>query len=530
MIFEEKAPSIEKHEHADENSADTRVFTWKFAPDDLKKFIEVFRAYNGRTDSDMSRKILGNGLQTQCAAMLKAKCLPVECMLYASKVSNEHMSDDTVNVIAASIKAVYNGRKQETADVLAHILNSWTWIPQMRITIVAVGLIRERDELFDYMMPLAAIDMLKKSVAWTLMQSKTKANLDRAMSIVIGLRAGSNIDKDIGEMFEKEFSGFTALGIDFLKEYLGDYIKNPDVFNSNFGRGTIKDIMRDLQIEPDEHYIDELAQRSRDDDRAYEEFLSICREKNDENLTFIARFSRKSLIDDFLEPLIRCEGASLSAKNNALISAAQLAYSKGSDKSRYIKRVQDLLREYQQFPEYEYSCLMGLLIINDQHAVGELITLLKQKSSKELFTMYTAMNSATLVKSRNMLPRLQAEIYKALVDTFRRGTVIEMAHLASNLQVFNRRNVEELISVDTVREINKILLEYANNTSLLTNYAAIGLINAGMNFIQSNDFARPEFIKVLFKLYDQRSNFRIRNVAADCLRKMDIDPPTINKG
>ena len=117
MKIETEKP-IDTYEHESEDSARNRMFLWKFASDELKTFVGIFETYNKRPDTKVSREALSNSLRDQCAKMLRARCLPVECMLYASKVSNARMHDKLTDILAARIHEVYRSRGDQTAEVL----------------------------------------------------------------------------------------------------------------------------------------------------------------------------------------------------------------------------------------------------------------------------------------------------------------------------------------------------------------------------------------------------------------------------
>ncbi len=514
---------IDTYEHENEDSARNRMFIWQFTPDDIKNFVGIFETYNTRPDTDVAREALSTALHKRCMQMLNARCLPIECMLYASKVSNARMNENLINVLAVRIKDIYRspGRGDITVEALEHIINNWIWVPQVRAAIVAVGLIRDRDELFDCIMPLVNGEALKQSIFSALMQKKNKANLDRALGIISTLEATNDIDRNISAMFQAECNGFTTLGIDYLKTRLNDYLHDSTVYLNNLGRSTLRNVANIWNVTPAGREIDELARRSRDDDQAYHEFLDMCRERNDEEVTFRCRFSRRDIIDDFLIQLIQSDDASVQSKANSFIAIAQLSCSRRPN-ARRVDSAKDLLRRYKNQRDHEFACLTSLMLLCDRDAIQEFVSLMRQKTPRELHNLYSLLNTASLMRSRDAVPLISAAVSRELADIFDNGWSYEMYNFASNLREFRRRNVDQLISIDCLRLIKSILLKYAADTSLLDADAVNALIDVAVMFRLDG------VTDVLFKLYDQHSNADVRAHARKKLIGLGIEDPAIN--
>ena len=505
IVVETEEP-IASYQHQNEDTADNRMFIWDFSSDDLKSFVAVFEAYKKRPDTENSRTVLDTAIRNRCSKMIGARCLPIECMLYASKVCNSRLNDAVNNLIAVQIRQIYQHHGDKTAEVLEHIISNWVWVPQVRIAIVAVGLIRERDELFDCIMPLATGDILKKTVFYALMQKKSKANLERAAIIVSSLKANQDVDREISELFQNECTGFMALGNDYLRQFLKEYLNDSAAYLSNIGRSTFKAVTRIWGLSGDDKDIDKLARLSRDDDQAYIDFLDICRQRNDEAVTFRCRFSRREIVTDFLEPLIRSNNASALTKNNALISVALLSCSRRPNFAR-LSDVKAMLRQYQQIPEHEFACLAARMVTGDPDAIKEFVTLLRQRTARDLYELYTMLNTATITKSRSVMPLVRSAIRQEFNLIVQDGLSGDMYCFASNLKVFKERNVVELMSDDCLKDIRQVLLRYARDTSILDADAVINLIDVTVIF------SIEGLTDVLFKLYDQHSNLSVRSHA-----------------
>lgn len=505
--------NIESHEHDDENSADTRLFVWNFSPDDVKLFVGIFERYNVRPDNSISRNILNGELQRQCNAMLIEKCNPVECMLYASKVSNSRFNDELIDLLAARIKTVYDDHPDETVEVLQHIFDRWTWAPQRNAAIIAVGLIGKDEELLDSIYPLVNDNALKRSVFRAFVHRKSQTNLGRAMDVVISLRGNEDIDRELGEIFIDEFNGFASIGIDTLKEYL-----NGSYAITRYGFTVLNKIARNVKLNVGDNYIDNLATLSRDDDEAYNEFLDVCHKRNDEYVTFRCRFSRREIISDFLEPLLKSDLAAPLAKNNAIVSIAQLSCGrrKGTD---MVAKAKEIIREHQQDPDNKFACMASLILLGDGVARDNFMTTLCHEPANNLSELYWWLSNASVVKMSETVNNLRRALHARLVDTFRNGYYVEMENLASNLRIFKSRNLGELITKELLDEIKQLLRDYVENTKLMSERAVTGLIDVGVRFDEG------DFTRVLFMLYEQRANRVVKGYARKVLLRMDtLDP------
>ena len=507
--------SIETHVHADENSADTRLFVWNFTPNDIKKFVNIFERCNARPNSEVSRRTLNNELYKKCNSMLAEECLPVECMLYASKVSNSRMNEELVSILAERIEEVYKTNGDETAEVLEHICDYWTWTPQLKAAITAIGRIGERENLLERIARFADNLELKKDVFKAFLQKKTPANLNRAMGIVLGLKNSVDVDKEISDMFVDEFSGFAADGLEVLREHL-----RSSHAIGKLGVSTLNKIARQLGVTIDDNYFDELARRSRDEAPAYDEFLEMCRQKNDENAAFRCRFSRDEIIDDFLMPIMRSENAIKFTKDVALISIAQLS---GFKNVKLLPAAKAIIKEYQADPANKLVCMVAGIAIGDRAAIEQFAEILGLEPERNLRDLYSFLNNASVTK-KSIVPSIQRAICDRFIETFRTGYPIEMENFASNLQVFKSRNIGELISDRCLKEINDVLLNYANNASFLPDKAAIGLINTGV------DFSKNDFGSVLFKIYEKTASAKVKAHARKMLLEMETLDPKVKAG
>lgn len=509
----------ETYEHDDENSADNMLFVWNFYPSDLKTFVGMFNNYNNRPANEIALNNLKNDLRKKCEAMLRAECLPIECMLYASKVSNSRMNDELLNVLADRIAAVYLGNADDTVEVLEHILDRWTWTPQKRASIRAIGLIGECDELLSKICSLVDDDELKRDIFAALMERKNRANLERAMNIVAGLRNNRDVDRDISQTFRREFNRFGLERLELLAEYLG----NPDVFMENLGRTTFKRIALDTGG-TDVMGLDELARRSRDETAAYEEFRAVCLARRDEEVTFRCRFSRPEIVKDYLEPILYSTDSDPAVRDNALISIAQLTCARNY-KAQLLPLARKFIAEYQTEPGHDFVCLTASIILNESSAIERAVELMSQNRAAALYNLYSLFNNASVVRSREALAPFQNAILQRLRELVRDGYTFELNNFVSNLQTLKSRNLSELISRECLDEIHRVLHSYVQKKLRLDDYTVVGLMRVGKQFADKQSGNDP-FIKILYALYDQHEIPKIRNEADRMLQDFGIIDPT----
>ena len=86
--------TVEMIDPRDENIVNNRVFVWNFERDDLNEFINYFRIYRNMQINADSRQKLNSRLNSKVNAMLNEGYIPIECMLYASKVINSKLRND----------------------------------------------------------------------------------------------------------------------------------------------------------------------------------------------------------------------------------------------------------------------------------------------------------------------------------------------------------------------------------------------------------------------------------------------------
>ena len=177
---------IETLDRKDENIVNNRVFVWKFEKSDLESFMADFKIYRAKQISAEARQKLNSQLNGKINSMINEGYVPIECLLYASKVINSKISNDRelITILAERIRDIYLRKTDESIEVFNNILEKWTWVPQLRIVITAIGLIGDNDDLLDKVFWRFVDDeQLKLTTFYAFLQNKNAANLDRAMRV-----------------------------------------------------------------------------------------------------------------------------------------------------------------------------------------------------------------------------------------------------------------------------------------------------------------------------------------------------------
>ena len=506
--------SIETVVRKDENMANNRLFVWNFESNDLEEMVDIFQIYKNETANEASRCKLNSNILRKMNNMLREGYNPVECMLYASKTINNKLTNDKVvqDILAERIRDVYLKRESETADILQNIIDMWTWIPQLKVVISAIGLIGENEELLDSVSKNYGDDETLKDRAFhAFMQNKTLLNLERAMKIVMTLQDAES-DQIMARRFVKEISGFGFEGI----RYVEKYHENPAV--SRIGRNTINKILRDnsnvITNEDDEIQRESLAKKSAKDDLAFKDFIKDCQEHFDDKAFFISRFSRPEIGKFLKEVLHNSDGLDSRSRNNAIISLAIIGKKGYSPASAIIKEC------YREDDYENYAPIVAETILDDKKASTKLVDLWCEKRDYDLYGLYSLLKSSNLKAYPESLGSVHNKLEQRFKTLLEEKSFIELENLTSNMQIFWDKKLFFLIPLSLIKFMEKILVEYCEGEyGDLTEEIIISMIET----ICHSWNATVE--SVLFKLYNNTSNKRIKQLSYKILQGREVQAP-----
>ena len=500
--------------HQDENIANNRLFVWNFERADLEEFVRYFTIFKNRTVNASTRNELNNHLFRKMSSMINEGYIPIECMLYASKIINAKLSNDFElrELMADRIAAVYRVKHDETVDVLNNILNLWNWSPQLKVVISAIGKIGDNDMLLDMIeWKYGMDDNMKDTVFRSFMTNKNEANMERAIRMVMGLHKGIEVDAKIGRIFRKEFIGFGQIGIKVFKKYCD----NPGI--SSEANRVFRQIKIDNNIEGKEGFVNDeywnqLAKNSRTDDNAYDEFLEYCHNQHTENSLFISRFSRPDIVDDYLKNIVTDTSYRDNSRNTALISIAFFSTSG-------YRSAHGLIRSLEGIPEIRDGVLAARLIMGDDHAADDIASIMTQAPEYKLRLLYGAMKNAGIAKNSNCISPVQNALFDKFIKNFSNKEMDKISNLLSNIRSFWGQNMFSLLSEKFLNMMNQILEHYAEGNVVLDDDMIISIMEiSGHRYNNSYE-------NVLFNIYNNIENGRVKNYIFTVFKSRNIQPP-----
>ena len=508
--------TIETLDREDENIVNNRVFVWKFERADLESFISDFKIYRAKQISAEARQKLNSQLNGKINSMINEGYIPIECLLYASKVINSKINNDRelVTILAERIRDVYLRKTHESIEVFNNILEKWTtWTPQLRIVITAIGLIGDNEELLDKIFFRFVDDeQLKLTTFYAFLQNKTASNLDRAMRVVMGLHENVQIDEQIGRIFKNVFIQFGKLGTQALEKYSG----NPGI--SRLGNRILNKLRNDGGMTPETGALDDdtiygaIAHKSKNDNEAYMDFLAFCSDRKDSQAAFFSRFSRPEIVTDFLKGFLEDES---TKPYNAEIGLISLAYLK----SNGYDNAKDLIREFKDRKELREGYLIAMVVLQDVEAVQNLVDLLTQEPDHKLGKFFGLMRNAAIRSNIGAVTLVQQEIVARLYALLRSNDQQTLKIFTSNLSILRDQRLFYLLSDTCLKNITSALSDYSARLIRLDEDVVISLIEVGK--YKYND----TFEGILFDLYRHTNLPKLKNYIFKLLKERDIKAP-----
>lgn len=502
---------IETVRHNDENIANNRLFVWNFEEIDLEEFLGYFQVYKDSPINSASRQLLNGHLMRKMNAMLREGYNPIECMLYASKIINMKLQNDKElqEILAERIKDIYLKQESETKAVLHNIINMWTWVPQIRVVITAIGLIGDSDELLDCILLNYAEDPLYKGkVFYAFMQNKTPENLERVMKIIMNLQ-DTEEDAILGRVFQKEVSGFSYDAVKILAKYY----ENPGM--SRTGQRILKKIMvNDNNFSTDtsdELYRKNLASKSRNDDLAYQDFLEDCYQKYDDEAFYLSRFSRAE-IGGFLKTVLEDETLPRKSRNTAIVSMALVA-------RKGYAPAEAVLAPFNEEKDSEYAMIAANILLQKPAYAEKLIEIFSRKKDYELSELYGILRAAGLISYSDAVELVRRALERQFRHLLETEDYERLDCLTSNMQMFWEKKLWKFFSKDLLDSIAEVLQVYAQNTTAVPPSIAVALIET----IVHDWNQRVE--KAMFALYKQSDNQRIQELSYKKLKARNIEAP-----
>lgn len=498
--------------HNDKNIANNRLFVWNFEEVDLEEFLEYFKIYKNSSINISSRQNLSVNLMRKMNAMMREGYNPVECMLYASKIINMKLQNDMElqAILAERIKEAYIKQTAETEAVLENIITMWTWIPQIKVVITAIGFIGDNQELLDKIMINYSEDPnYKKKVFYALLENKTLDNLERMLKIVMNLQDTED-DNALGRAFIKEISAFGYEGTKIVAKYF----ENPGI--SRVGTRILKKIMlKEGAVtetdSDDELYRKNLANKSSKDDLAYKDFKEDCYEKYDNDAFFLARFSRAE-IGDFLKEAIEDSYLPEMQRNTAIISLGIIG-GKGYHPAAAI------LDKCEKKGNNEYAITIAKIWLGNKDCASKLAEYMSIKKDYELSELYRIIKSSGIVNNSLARQLVQEALHAVFRELLAQGDHMKLECLTSNFRMFWDKKLWSFLSWDILADMQKVLMIYSENETELPTPVVISIIET---VVQSwnNDVE-----KAIFALYKNSDNPKVQELSYKKLKERKIEAP-----
>lgn len=500
-----------------ENLAQNRMFVWAFNRSDLNEFTEIFFNYRGRMTSFEARRNLKQVLLRKMRAMLSADYNPIECMLYASKILNQYLSSDTSlqRILAELIYDCYLQSKENSVAIIKNIFKMWTWTPQIKATILAVGMIGSNEELLDELMArYSHLAEYKKIVYYAMKEKHTIENTERILKIITSL-GETDEDLFIGRDYQKESDSLGADDLDLIEIWQS----KPGI--SKTGRVILTNILlrKGKKTSKNQHlYYRTLANRSAKDDVAYKEFEAYCYKVNDSNAIYLCRFSNPR-IGDYLKQVIEDPSTSLKFRGSAIISLA-FAGNKG------YKKTKDILSycEKNFDKNHEPYLLMANLLLGSKTAGPKMAELLSSKDARDLKELFVALKDSNLVNMQgDAYAAFQTAIVKEFNFLYKEKDQEALSLYLKNLSLFWNYKCYNLISHQARIQMCLALEDFLTKDNGLSVKDLLSMIDIVSKRID------PQVEETLIKiLNNNKTPYLVQNKCHEKLSMIEVTPPKAN--
>lgn len=504
--------TIEVAKHADENIANNRLFVWHFESEDLEEFLEIFKRFQSKTTSEDSRLRLDHDLMNKVKNMIREGYNPIECMLYASKQINSKINNDreVQTILAEKVRDIYIMQEEDSISVLDNILKMWSWVPQLQVVVMAIGLIGDNEELLDKILFQYGNDeVLRMKVFHAFLQNKTSQNLERIMKLIIHLN-NTEEDRRMGRILKGQIDGFGSEGIKIVTRYKD----NPGV--SREGKRVIDRILLNVDVDnsqSDEDFVRrKRAKASSNDKEIFKEFLADCEERRDNTAYYLCRFSSPE-IGEFLIKELENHNYTTERDRDTIVVSLGYAASKGYTAAN--KVFQHLEREN----EAQYSVLMARIINGDVRSAVELAEMFTQKREYELGDLYKCISMANIATWNRSKEILQNAFYNVFCEQKNNRDDRCLENYLGNLEMFWDKKMYSLLNRQLIIQIEDLLGEYTVMEQPYSDY----IVMSAIEIIEKSWNAKVE--SLFFNMEKNAPSKKIQEVCFKKLKTRKIDAP-----
>ena len=192
------------------NYKSNQLFTGQFDKVDFDAFLAIWERYKNNNRTDLKPLLMG-----QARAMIRnyrSEVSPIEVMLYTSNViANSFANRKLVNEISEVVYLIFK-ENEEFFKSIKHILKVWKWNQAINVCEIAAGKIaagrksEEYKELLRYIYgEYHYMDEVNYGCFRALMESKKEEFVPDILSMVHELSGSTETDKQIANVFKKDF-------------------------------------------------------------------------------------------------------------------------------------------------------------------------------------------------------------------------------------------------------------------------------------------------------------------------------------
>lgn len=123
---------------------DKRMFFYNFSRGDIEDYIDIFRIFSLESENPKFKNVFIGLLQKKNNEMLESGVLPIECLLYASRLIGKQVDDndelvETIADVLNALSITALGAEDKVQQALKNIVSLWDWGGQVLAVVLYVG-------------------------------------------------------------------------------------------------------------------------------------------------------------------------------------------------------------------------------------------------------------------------------------------------------------------------------------------------------------------------------------------------------
>lgn len=495
------------------NSSINKLFYYIIPEEYVIRLTNVFTKYKNQFEPNKSftDSILYE-LTDICDDLMDMGINPIEALLFSSKVCNQKLISKTglLNIIKTIIQDITGKDREGSLKVIEHILEKWTWAPQLKIIYMVCADTRQKDLIkkcyTSYKNGKFENTYLKYEILKVLISSGADYLIPEIFNIVSNLDKNSGTDSAIWQYFDVNFiKQFSNESIKEMLE-LSSYVSTDNRYSQNLfnrlKRNSESDNTSLRNIEDQDKIIEYFDSRDpRQRRHACVEARFIKSPRVSEKLFLKLKYEKENLRVDEI-----CEG---------LLSIAYL-YGEGNCLDHTAEEVKGLIEKYEadDDPEYIINCYAAKIItcLYDQREYFDKLF------DRLINGCYSHKQIVRIIRQVRSIRFRFPENYRELMASYLKNTndCFELRKIVIFYSI--------VVSEERSNKLEDIIFNLFEKKDLTERYK-IELYRTILLFIKKNrnDSNMSHYNKLLFKIKDssEYSN-EIRILANDILKSSEI--------